>query len=188
MARIVGGSVVLVVALALAGCSSGGSEGAGSTSSTAAAPSTSSTSSTSTTTSTTEPRTTTTLPGPQPADQLAGLRPYAEGEGCGVVLALLNAPTFPEALRDRFAAGFSGFVSSAGVVDITAKSDPRDDADFDYFGFVSAVAGSEVDQTIWFRRIEPAQPPAGTPTWTAEFTRGDDGVYTCTTFANLGGE
>ena len=34
----------------------------------------------------------------------------------------------------------------------------------------------------------PAQPPAGTPMFTVEFTRGADGTFTCETFENLGGE
>ena len=121
-------------------------------------------------------------------EQLDGLRPFEEGEGCVLVLERLNAPTFPDALRDRFASGFSGYVSAAGVVDITASSGTDDAADFDYYGFVTAVAGSELDQSTWFTLLARAQPPAGTPMFTVEFTRGADGTFTCETFENLGGE
>jgi hypothetical protein len=181
------GHAVLVLTLALAGCAADGSDGS--------APSSSSTSSTTSTTAatstTTIPESTTTEappPGPTPVEQLDGLRPFLEGEGCVLVLERLNSPSFPASLRDRFASGFSGFVSAAGVVDITASSGTDTAADFDYYGFVTAEAGSELDQSTWFTLITRAQPPAGTPMFTVQFTRGPDGTFTCETFENLGGE
>lgn len=179
--------VVLVTALVLAGCSGDASEGGRATSTTGR----STTSSSTTTTSTAAASSTTSEappPGPQPVEQLDGLRPYLEDEGCVLLLERLNSPTFPASLRDRFASGFSGYVSAAGVVDITASSGTDDAADFDYYGFVNAVAGSGVDQSTWFNLVAPAQPPAGTPMFTVEFTRGADGTFTCETFENLGGE
>lgn len=179
---------MLVIALVLAGCSGDASEGGPSTS--VAARATSSTSTSSTTSSTSSTSSTTTEvppPGPKPVEQLDGLRPYQEGEGCALVLARLNAPTFPASLRGRFASGSSGYVSAAGVVDITASSGADDSADYDFYGFVTASAGSEVDQSTWFTLLERAQPPAGTPTWTVTFTRRADGTFTCEPLDATGG-
>jgi hypothetical protein len=181
------GPAVLVLTLVLVGCADDGSDDGPAPSTTS-----STTSTTATTSTTTLPASSTTTeappPGPTPVEQLDGLRPFLEDEGCVLVLERLNAPTFPASLRDRFATGFSGFVSAAGVVDVTASSGTDDAADFDYYGFVTAAAGSEVDQSTWFTLIDRAQPPAGTPMFTVEFTRGPDGTYTCETFENLGGE
>lgn len=179
------GSAVVALALGLApGCADEGPD--------ARPTAITSTTTTSTTTTSSAPTSSTTTevppPGPTPVEQLDGLRPYLEDEGCVLLLERLNAPTFPTSLRDRFASGFSGFVSAAGVVDITASAGTDDAADFDYYGFVSAVAGSAVDQSTWFNLIAPAQPPAGTPMFTVEFTRGADGTFTCEPFENLGGE
>lgn len=188
--RLVG----LVIALALAGCSGDASDDAAPTSTSRPAASSSSTTTATSTTavSTTTPSSSTTTevapPGPEPVEQLDGLRPYVEGEGCQLLLARLHAPTFPASLRDRFASGFSGYVSAAGVVDLTASSGADPAADFDFYGFISAEAGSALDQSTWFNLIAPAQPPAGTPMFTVEFTRGDDGTFTCEPFDNLGGE
>lgn len=186
--------VGLVIALALAGCAGDASDGGAptSTSTTRTPTPSSSTSTTAVSATTTTPATSTTTEvaptGPAPVEQLDGLRPFVEGEGCDLVLARLNAPTFPASLRDRFASGFSGYVSAAGVVDITASSGTDPAADFDFYGFISAEAGSALDQSTWFNLIAPAQPPAGTPMFTVEFTRGDDGTFTCEPFDNLGGE
>lgn len=181
--------VGLVIALVLAGCSGDASDDAASTS-TSRAPTSSS--STSTAVASIPPASSTTTEvapaGPEPVEQLDGLRPFEEGEGCDLLLARLNAPTFPASLRDRFASGFSGYVSAAGVVDLTASSGTDPAADFDFYGFISAEAGSALDQSTWFNLIAPAQPPAGTPMFTVEFTRGDDGIFTCEPFDNLGGE
>ncbi|MBX3287324.1 MAG: hypothetical protein KF703_18390 [Actinobacteria bacterium] len=185
--RAEAGALVLAIALVLAGCSDDGAEdGAPSTTrpvTTTSAPTTStSTTTTPASSTTTEPP----PPGPKPVEQLDGLRPYVEGEGCQLLLARLEAPTFPASLRDRFASGYSGYVSAAGVVDVTASSG-EDDADFDYYGFITASAGSEVDQSTWFTLLGPAQPPAGTPTFTVAFTRRADGTYRCAPLDRSGG-
>lgn len=179
--KTAGAIALLALLLALAACSGGGSDASAPSSTSSDRPTSTSTSTTVAPTSTEAPTSTTTEvppPGPKPVEQLDGLRPYADGEGCRLVLARLNAPTFPRSVRDRFATGYSGYVSAAGVVDVTASSG-ADDADFDFYGFVTDRAASSLDQSTWFTLVERAQPAPGTPTFTVAFTRGDDGTFTC---------
>ena len=53
--------------------------------------------------------------------------------------------------------------------------------------FITASAGSEVDQSTWFTLLGPAQPPAGTPTFTVAFARRADGTYRCAPLDRSGG-
>lgn len=124
---------------------------------------------------------------PHPIDQLSGLRPYRQGEGCPIILGILNSSTFPDESKAQLATGFSGFVSSEGVADVIGQADPAE-PDFDFYGFVSPTGASRLSHERWQELITPTRSPPGESEWSAEFSRNPSGTYSCTEGVTLGGE